>query len=186
MKSKGFMTKISKTVLKCDNCDPYYELNQMNSGGRWAGVKKAVYYKNLVGMHLFLNAPQDYNEKLDMQICPFCNSKLTDTGLTADDVHLIGNASGWNRQLLDAMIELHKKDIVEYQIKLNELRLQKEQADRIFEQQLEDARPRCPHCHSKNIKSISALNRGASIAMLGIFSKKINKSFECKSCGYTW
>lgn len=44
----------------------------------------------------------------------------------------------------------------------------------------------CPMCNSANIKSISGLNRGLSIVMLGIFSKKINKSFECKNCGYTW
>lgn len=185
MKDKEFMALESKTVLKCENCDPYYELDKMNSG-HWTGDILDEYYKNLVGMHIRMNAPQDYNEKLAMQICPFCNNKLTDTGLPSDDVHLIGEMSKWNRQLLDAMIELHKEDIVEYQLKLNELRLQKEQSDRIFEQQLEDARPRCPHCNSKNIKSISALDRGVSIAMLGIFSKKINKCFECKSCGYTW
>lgn len=49
-----------------------------------------------------------------------------------------------------------------------------------------DNTPKCPHCQSTNVKSISGLNRGASIALLGIFSKKINKSFECKNCGYTW
>lgn len=47
-------------------------------------------------------------------------------------------------------------------------------------------KPKCPTCGSKNIKSISTLNRGVSIAVLGIFSKKINKSFECKNCGYTF
>jgi len=179
------MTKKTKTILKCNNCDPYYILNKMNSSHE-PGGKLAEYYKNFVGMYICINAPQDYNEKLDMLICPFCNNKLIDTGLPVDDIHLIGKASGWNRQLLDAMIELHNKDILEYQLKLNQFRLQKEEADRIFEQELEDARPHCPHCHSKNIKSISALNRGASIAVWGIFSKKINKSFECKSCGYTW
>lgn len=46
--------------------------------------------------------------------------------------------------------------------------------------------PKCPTCGSTNIKSLSSLNRGASIAVFGIFSKKINKSFECKNCGYTW
>lgn len=51
---------------------------------------------------------------------------------------------------------------------------------------LEQNKPKCPTCRSTNIKSISGLNRGASIAMFGIFSKKINKSFECKNCGYTW
>lgn len=44
----------------------------------------------------------------------------------------------------------------------------------------------CPTCQSTNVKPISGFNRGVSIAMLGVFSKKINKSFECKSCGYTW
>lgn len=47
-------------------------------------------------------------------------------------------------------------------------------------------KPKCPTCGSTNIKSISALNRGVSVAVLGIFSKKINKSFECRNCGYTW
>lgn len=50
----------------------------------------------------------------------------------------------------------------------------------------EQNKPKCPTCGSANIKPLSGLNRGASIAVFGIFSKKINKSFECKNCGYTW
>lgn len=46
--------------------------------------------------------------------------------------------------------------------------------------------PKCPHCNSINISKISTTERVGSIAMLGIFSKKINKSFKCKHCGYTW
>lgn len=49
-----------------------------------------------------------------------------------------------------------------------------------------DTTPRCPHCHSSNIQKIGGLERAGSVAMLGVFSKKINKSFKCKSCGYTW
>lgn len=44
----------------------------------------------------------------------------------------------------------------------------------------------CPTCGSHKVSSIGALERGASVAMLGLFSKKINKSFKCGSCGYTW
>lgn len=44
----------------------------------------------------------------------------------------------------------------------------------------------CPTCHSNNIQRLSGFERGTSIAMLGLFSKKINKSFKCKNCGYTW
>ncbi len=46
--------------------------------------------------------------------------------------------------------------------------------------------PKCPVCSSTNIKKIGTLERAASITMLGIFSKKINKSFKCKNCGYTF
>ena len=56
----------------------------------------------------------------------------------------------------------------------------------IEHQQVKDNVPHCPHCKSTNISKIGAGERIGSIAMLGIFSKKINKSFKCKSCGYTW
>lgn len=46
--------------------------------------------------------------------------------------------------------------------------------------------PKCPTCQSTNIRKIGSVERGASIFMLGIFSKKINKTFKCNNCGYTW
>lgn len=50
----------------------------------------------------------------------------------------------------------------------------------------EDNRPKCPNCHSTNIKAITGTERAMSIIGLGIFSKKINKSFKCLNCKYTW
>lgn len=47
-------------------------------------------------------------------------------------------------------------------------------------------KPKCPTCSSTNIQKIGTGERVASVAVLGIFSKKINKSFKCKNCGYTW
>ena len=44
----------------------------------------------------------------------------------------------------------------------------------------------CPTCGSTNIKKMGGIERGASIAAFGIFSKKINKTFKCCNCGYTW
>lgn len=46
--------------------------------------------------------------------------------------------------------------------------------------------PKCPTCQSTNIQKIGTGERVASVATLGLFSKKINKSFKCKNCGYTW
>ena len=46
--------------------------------------------------------------------------------------------------------------------------------------------PKCPTCQSTNIRKMGGVERGASITMFGIFSKKINKTFKCGNCGYTW
>lgn len=46
--------------------------------------------------------------------------------------------------------------------------------------------PKCPTCGSTNVQKITGLERGISVATLGLFSKKINKSFKCNHCGYTW
>lgn len=89
-----------------------------------------------------------------------------------------------NWDLYNAMVELKKNDIIEYNLKMSQFRTQLEQQKSNKIQN--DNTPRCPHCKSTNIKPISTLNRGASIAMLGVFSKKINKSFECLNCKYTW
>lgn len=46
--------------------------------------------------------------------------------------------------------------------------------------------PKCPTCGSSNVQNIGTGERVASVAMFGLFSKKINKSFKCNNCGYTW
>ena len=45
---------------------------------------------------------------------------------------------------------------------------------------------KCPTCSSKNVKKIGSTSRVLSVSFLGLNSNKINKSFECKTCGYTW
>ena len=46
--------------------------------------------------------------------------------------------------------------------------------------------PRCPTCGSTKVKPISGLERGTSIMGLGIFSRKINKTYKCLNCKYMW
>ena len=46
--------------------------------------------------------------------------------------------------------------------------------------------PKCPTCQSINIRKMGGVERGASIWAFGLFSKKINKTFKCNNCGYTW
>lgn len=113
--------------------------------------------------------------------CEVCGEKVIDLSMSSDDYNIIVDISS-DPVFINAMIELHDKDIIEYELKMSQFKTQISQQT----QQQESNQPHCPHCQNTNIKPISTLNRGASIAMWGIFSKKINKSFECKDCGYTW
>ena len=45
---------------------------------------------------------------------------------------------------------------------------------------------KCPTCSSTNVKKISKAARAFSIGTWGLASNKLYKSFECKTCGYTW
>lgn len=176
---------ITKTVLKCDNCDPNNELDKLNP--RWSSVGKQIeFYKGFVGIYETEKFPADYNEKLDQLICPFCNNKLIDTNFPHEDFNIIGKATDYNRQVLDLMMELHEKDPIEYQLKLNQFKLQQEQSDAIREQERESNKLHCPTCGSTNIKKITGTERAASVIGLGIFSKKINKSYKCIKCKCTW
>lgn len=175
---------ITKTILKCNSCDPNHELDILNP--RWSSSKKAEYRKGFVGIYETEKFPADYNKKLDELICPFCNNKLIDTNFPHEDFHLIGKATDWNRQILDLMMELHDKDLIEYQLKLNQFKLQQEQSDAIREQKRESNRPHCPFCNSTDVRKISGGERAISILGLGLLSKKINKSFKCNKCGGTF
>lgn len=117
--------------------------------------------------------------------CPVCFSDKWSVNELYSDLKQISS----DESFIQAMIKLHDEDPIEYQLKLQQFKTQMQQQKHIKQQESGkkvDNIPKCPHCQSTNIKSISGLNRGMSIAMLGIFSKKINKSFECKKCGYTW
>ncbi len=46
--------------------------------------------------------------------------------------------------------------------------------------------PKCLTCKSTNVSRISNAKRISSISLFGLFSNKINKSFKCNNCGYTW
>lgn len=123
--------------------------------------------------------------KDDCYECPMCKNRLEDTCITREEYKVIDKISD-DIAFLEAMIKLKEENLIEFQFKMSQFKTQLQQKEKIEQIEKESSKPKCPHCHSTNIKSISGLNRGASIAILGIFSKKINKSFECKNCGYTW
>lgn len=112
-----------------------------------------------------------------------CNGILEQINIPCDEMYIIEDIST-DKSFLQAMIDLKENDIIEYNLKMSQFKSQLEQQK--SSKAKSDNTPRCPHCKSTNIKPISVLNRGASIAVLGVFSKKINKSFECLDCKFTW
>lgn len=49
---------------------------------------------------------------------------------------------------------------------------------------IEENIPRCPTCHSTNIKRISSTKRWLTIGLFGLASSDIGKTMVCKNCGY--
>ncbi|MDE6128732.1 MAG: hypothetical protein K2G16_06020 [Lachnospiraceae bacterium] len=77
---------------------------------------------------------------------------------------------------------LRSKGIEPLTSKQKALNNERERLNRLAQQN----KPKCPTCSSTNVQKIGTGERAVSVAVLGIFSKKINKSFKCKNCGYAW
>lgn len=146
----------------------------------------AITGKNMVGSTSTKNTEfgKGYIIGWDEEIssCPFCHESVNDINITVDDYMVIRNVSNYNRQFLDAMISLHEKDIIEYELKMSQLRNQVEQKQTIQKQQDNSSTIKCPYCHSDNVKKITASSRVGSAMMFGILSKKIGKQWHCNDC----
>lgn len=112
---------------------------------------------------------------------PGCGGKLIDTILDEDEYSILAAISK-DATFFDAMIELKEKDIIEFNSRMAQFRAQAQQQRALRE----DNVPKCPTCHSTNIKKIGGANKIISIKVFGVYSSKINKTFKCENCGYTW
>lgn len=123
--------------------------------------------------------------------CPKCKTPMEEVNLPIDDFFVIKHTSQ-NVEFYEAMIKLHDEDIIEYESRMSQFRANDpwyQEKHGLSKQSLQESSinvPKCPHCNSTNIKPITTGERIGSITMLGIFSKKINKSFKCLDCKYTW
>ena len=131
-----------------------------------------------------------------MCVCPKCGD--IGMGFTKDmcdvcKVKVIETDMSWDKYCYE-LTAVEKKqweqEITEKYVKSSPLFDSQAQNERLAqkakEQYKEQHQVKCPTCQSANVQRISGLERGVSVAMLGLFSKKINKSFKCNHCGYTW
>ncbi len=86
--------------------------------------------------------------------------------------------------LYNAMVELKKKDIVEYNLKMSQFRNQVEQQKN--SSQANSNKIKCPTCNSIKVKRISGTAKVAGAVAFGLFSKTARSQFKCENCGYKW
>lgn len=129
-----------------------------------------------------------FKEGQPRDICPYCGGKLVDTKLPEKDFYCFAGGLDYNRPLLEAMIELHNNDIIEYELKMGQFRKQVEdkKQQRRQEREREDNTPKCPTCGSTDIEKISTTSKVVGGALFGLFSSNVRKTMHCKNCGYKW
>lgn len=98
--------------------------------------------------------------------------------ISKDDALTIYNVTH-SIEIIDAMIELKQKDIIEYGLKLSQFKNQLEQKRQANQQ--EKNQIHCPKCGSTNI---TAGQRGYSL--LTGFIGSGNTVNRCAKCGYKW
>ena len=119
--------------------------------------------------------------------CPYHHCDLVETNMTFDEMHIICEASNANRQLLEAMMELKEKDIIEYELKMSQFRNIVEQQEQQEREKQSANQPHCPICNSTNIKKISGLSKAGSIALWGKFAiGRTSKTWHCNNCDSEW
>lgn len=102
----------------------------------------------------------------------------------------INDIIGFKRKMYD---ELNLHDMLDFIVAIEkcsgapkEYNAEKASEYKKRREQIQASLPKCPTCHSTNIKKIGTGERVASVVGLGILSKKINKTWKCCNCGYTW
>lgn len=80
-----------------------------------------------------------------------CGGELIDTGISTDELFAI-RAVSRDEEFLDAMMELKKNDIIEYNLKLSQFKAQTAQQNKGV-QPVSNA-VRCPKCGSTNIQIV--------------------------------
>ena len=117
------------------------------------------------------------NEMPSRDKCERCGGQFIHTNITAEEMFLIERTSK-DSEFLNAMIELKKNDIIEYQTRISQFRSQAK-ADGCYNK----PKPKvcCPRCGSE---SIATGQRGYSLltGFLGS-GKTVNR---CANCGYKW
>lgn len=122
----------------------------------------------------------DYYEDEKLTICPRCGSEFKQLNMLSDDYSVLTRIST-DPKFMEAMVQLHDSNIIEYEARMSQFRTQVDQQKQQKERQ-QSGKPQCPYCQSNNVKKIGVIGRSMSIGVFGLGSSKIGKQFHCNNC----
>ena len=183
---------MSDTIYYCESCNKTKKniLDKIEAYRKSGASEKNVqffYPEESIEFWKGFITKNNFKEEQSRNICPYCGNKLIDTNFPRKDFITL-ECLDYNRPLLEAMIDLHNKDIIEYELKMGQFRKQvedKKQQQR-QEREREDNTPKCPTCGSTDIEKISTTSKVVGGALFGLFSSNVRKTMHCKNCGYKW
>ena len=147
------------------------------------GTKKCFCGGDMV---LFNVTEDEYIEMSDYEIDRMIEEMNIHPLISKDDALAIYTVTR-STEIIDAMIELKQKDIIEYGLKLAQFKTQLEQQKSAKEKAKTDNRLKCPTCGSAKVIRIPGLSKAIWVALQGVYSiGKISKTFQCMNCGYKW
>lgn len=129
-------------------------------------------------MIVFPVTKDEYVKMSDYEINQMIEEMNIHPLISKDDALAIYNVTH-STEIIDAMIELKQKDIIEYGLKLSQFKNQLEQKRQVNQQ--EKNQVRCPKCGSTSITT-GARGVNLTFGLLGA-SKTVNR---CGKCGHTW
>lgn len=148
-------------------------------------VNKAVYCKNCG----FVSTECDVKK----EICPICKNKLykTPQGAGYFVSRIERSMPTWedvvrHKYLKNITLDTEtseRRSNIEQKKQQDELRKLKGNSSKIEEKNFI---PKCPTCGSADVKPIGSGERTLSVITFGLLSNKINKSYKCLNCKYTW
>ena len=160
----------------CPNCNQYgYDIEKSKQENTNPYFRKHPFYQGYF-----------FGDKANNDFCPVCSHKFEEPTISEEDIDTIKIASNYNRQLLEAMIDLKQKDIIEYELKMGQFRAQAQRQRASQKSAVSSNTPKCPTCGSTHVYKISTTAKAANTVLLGVFGTKRYKTFHCDNCGYEW
>lgn len=127
-------------------------------------------------------------------ICDFCGTEIEYSDMLVSDFTELWEKE---KEKLGIDIPLNSEPIERLIIKtflldndkFNEVLFNNKWHSEQYKSQLQSVEknvPKCPTCGSASIKKISGISKAGSIALWGIFSRKVHKQWHCDNCGSEW